>query len=330
MAKLKVQPKKEIEALWKELPRRRKEEREKNVLLERFGLKGEKKSLQAIGNRYGITRERVRQIQNQGIKSLRKVAKGKKIFRKIAKIVEKRGGLITLETATKLFLPKNATEQHKRWLHLFLVANPYLHYFKETASNYPFFTRGISQKTISQRFKNLIKLFKKAGQGLPLRKVASRLRLKPSLIKELCLAHKQLGVREGKVGLMSFPEINPKTTEAKIDLIFNKYRRPLHFTEIARLIRKEKLGNRQPTTPTVHNELIKHREKYVLVGRGVYALKKWGYLEGTVKEVIAQILKRANKKLTKEELIQEVLKQRQVKRNTILLNLAPFKHQLKS
>ena len=39
----------------------------RNILISRFGLEGKKKTLQAIGDELDITRERVRQIENQAV-----------------------------------------------------------------------------------------------------------------------------------------------------------------------------------------------------------------------------------------------------------------------
>ncbi|MCD6195044.1 hypothetical protein J7K05_02535 [bacterium] len=325
-----VKPKKELDKLFQILPQRPKEQREKDVLFARFGINGKEQSLQAIGNRYHITRERVRQIQNQGIKNLHKAAKKIKIYRQIAKKVEKQAGILSLETAYKIFLPKNATKKSKTFLFLFLVANPHLRYFKETSKNNPFFTFKISPKKIKKIFQRTLSLFKKEKQALKISLAAKKLKIETKQLKEVANILKEVDIREGKIGLTSFPEINPKTTEAKIDFIFKKYQKPLHFSKIAYLIRKEKLYSKKPTEATVHNELIRHRHKYTLIGRGIYALKEWGYTEGTVKDIIAQIIKKSNRKLSREEVIAEVLKQRQVKRNTILLNLAGFRKELKA
>lgn len=326
----KIRPKEELDKLFQSLPQRPKEQREKTILFARFGISGNKQSLQSIGNRYHLTRERVRQIQNQGIKNLKQKAKEFEIHLKIAKEVEKLQGILSLETAYKIFLAQNANQKSKRLLHLLLAANPYLTYFKETSKNYPFFVYKITPQKIQKISKKIIDFCKKEDQALKLSQAAKKLKLNPKQLKEVANILKDLGIRENKIGLMSFPEINPKTTEAKIDFIFKKYQKPLHFSELTQLIRKEKLTSKKPTEATVHNELIKHRNKYVLIGRGIYALKKWGYLEGTVKEVIAQIIKKSNRKLSREEVIVEVLKQRQVQRNTILLNLSSFKNKLKT
>jgi DNA-binding winged helix-turn-helix (wHTH) protein len=53
----------------------------------------------------------------------------------------------------------------------------------------------------------------------------------------------------------------------------------------------------------------------------LYGLKEWGYMAGTVADVLENILRGAQQPLSREELISEVLKQRFVKKNTILLSL---------
>ena len=57
-----------------------------------------------------------------------------------------------------------------------------------------------------------------------------------------------------------------------------------------------------------------------MVGRGLYALKDWGYTAGVVKDVISDILGKGGP-MVKEKVITAVLKQRFVKPNTIFINL---------
>ena len=66
-------------------------ERARDVLTKRYGLgpTGETSTLESIGQAYGITRERVRQIENYGIQSIQKSEEYKKIKdARIAKIKE--------------------------------------------------------------------------------------------------------------------------------------------------------------------------------------------------------------------------------------------------
>jgi DNA-directed RNA polymerase delta subunit len=73
---------------------------------------------------------------------------------------------------------------------------------------------------------------------------------------------------------------------------------------------------------SVHNELIRDR-RFVLIGRGIYALREWGYFPGEVKDIIFKFLKEEGP-LTKEEILERIKKQRMVKENTVLINLAKY------
>jgi hypothetical protein len=124
----------------------------------------------------------------------------------------------------------------------------------------------------------------------------------------------------GEWGLMSSPEVSPRGVKDMAYLVFKKEKKPLHFTEVASLINKTVFSDRKAHPQTVHNELIKD-PRFVLVGRGTYALSDWGYEPGTVRDVLVSVLKNAGNGLTREEIIKTVQAKRLVKENTILLNL---------
>jgi hypothetical protein len=87
------------------------------------------------------------------------------------------------------------------------------------------------------------------------------------------------------------------------------------------LINAQSLDKRTAYKETVHNKLIKDK-RFVLVGRGIYALTEWGYKPGVVADIIAEILKETKRAMGRDELIAEVLKRRMVKKNTILVGLS--------
>ncbi len=128
--------------------------------------------------------------------------------------------------------------------------------------------------------------------------------------------------KDGEIGLADWPEIKPRGVKDKAYLVFRKHGKPLHFTKVAGLI--DELEYNQPnkkTYPqTVHNELIKDN-RFVLVGRGTYALSEWGYVPGTIKDIIVKVLSDKNSALNKDEIVKEVLSQRMVAKNTVLMNL---------
>ena len=94
----------------------------------------------------------------------------------------------------------------------------------------------------------------------------------------------------------------------------------MHFSEISKKIKQSDFKRKDVTTQAIHNELIKD-DRFILVGRGIYALKEWGFKKGTVSDVITDILKKANEPLHRDEIVKQVLQNRYVKETTILLNL---------
>ncbi|MCA9364852.1 MAG: hypothetical protein KC736_03095 [Candidatus Moranbacteria bacterium] len=127
----------------------------------------------------------------------------------------------------------------------------------------------------------------------------------------------------GKWGLVSWPLIRPRNIRDKVYLILLETGTPLHFLDIAHAIDQHDLRKKKkrPTHPqTVHNELIKDA-RFVLVGRGTYALAQWGYQHGTVRDVIIKILETQGSPMSADAILTEVLKVRDVKRSTVMINL---------
>lgn len=120
-------------------------------------------------------------------------------------------------------------------------------------------------------------------------------------------------------GMNHSEEISPKTINHKIYLVLKNETKPMHFVDIAKRINEVCFDRKIANPATVHNELILD-PKYVLVGRGIYGLKEWGFKEGVVQDVIREILKE-NGALTKEQIIDKVLENRLVKKTTISLAL---------
>ena len=124
-------------------------------------------------------------------------------------------------------------------------------------------------------------------------------------------------------GLADWSEVNPKTARDWAYLVLKRADRPMHFSEIAKLVgnhRKQKYTNLQ----TVHNELIKDN-RFVLVGRGLYGLREAGLIPGTAREIIAHVLKKEGP-LHSREVVNRVREQRVLKEGTILINLQNKKY----
>jgi hypothetical protein len=124
----------------------------------------------------------------------------------------------------------------------------------------------------------------------------------------------------GHWGVHNWREIKPKTINDKIYLVLKNHSKPLHFAKISEIINEIAFDHKKANAATVHNELILD-SKYVLVGRGLYGLKEWGYKKGTVSDVIEEILADEKDPITRDEILQKVLERRMVKKATIILAL---------
>ncbi len=294
-------------------------ERTKNIIAKRFGIFDETKAtLEAIGKDYGITRERVRQIEKDGIKNIRKEAVGyKEVFNFFEEKLEGFGGVKREET----FIDSLISEKGDRNCVIFLLnIHDGILRFAETQDFFAFWAK---EKNDFRKAKNVIKdvqhKLQKKKQLLSPEEISEDVGLDEGVLVSYLEISKQVVQNEdGFFGLYKWPEINPRGIKDRAYLIFKKAGRPLHFREVASMLGE----NANPQT--THNELIKD-SRFVLVGRGVYALSQWGYTPGEVKEVIRNILKEEGS-LHKNEIIVRVSKQRVVKKNTIIQNLSNKKY----
>lgn len=294
-------------------------ERQKEVILRRFGLKNEEReTLESIGRDFGITRERVRQIEEDGLRRIKpEIVKYQRVFQYFGQYLKKRGGLRKEE----ILLRDLARKEQPAQVYFLLTISENFERFAENENFYSFWAINSDSFKVA---KNIIDLLfnklREIGRPLNLKELSS-FSPNPALIYYLEISKRILQNPEGFYGLRDWPEINPRGVKDKAYLVFKKVGKPLHFKEVAKQIEGALIQ-------TVHNELIKD-PRFVLVGRGIYALKEWGYLPGQVKDVIAQILKE-NGPLTQGEILERVLKQRLVKESTILLNLNNKKHFLRT
>ena len=315
--------------------------RTQEIISLRFGLKdGQRQTLEAIGQKYGITRERVRQVEEAAFFDFRKPAVldlFKPTFQSIDNFFNQQGQLAREEKL--LFSLTNQQHPHPVRGGLFFaltLGQPYQR-FVESDKFYSLWTNSLATLNKADSFiVNLVNELEKRKELIPLNRILSYLKEKNAILpKKSLLSYldvtKQINQDNfGYFGLSSWPQINPRGVKDKAYLIFKEQNRPLHFREVAKLINQSNYLNsdlarlnpdsmRQARPQTVHNELIKDT-RFVLVGRGTYALKEWGYQPGTIREVIIQMLKEAGS-LTREEILNKVLKKRLVKPNTVLINL---------
>lgn len=287
--------------------------RQKNIVVERFGLAGgERKTLEAVGKKFGITRERVRQIQDGTLDEIKsKVGAHQAIFQNFKTYFQKAGNLRKEEA----MLQELGRAKWPNQVYFLLSLEESFSRFGANNDFYPLWASGSASLNNAQKAVSLLaRKLREAGKPLSLKELADISSENEKVLASYLGVSKKIKKNsEGVFGLKDWPEINPRGVKDKAYLLFKKLQEPLHFTRVADMIEGS-------LVQTVHNELIRD-PRFILVGRGMYALREWGYEPGQVKDVILRILKSGRQPLTKEEILNKVLEQRIVKENTVFLNL---------
>lgn len=316
--------------------------RAQDILARRFGLhKQEPETLEAIGQSHGITRERVRQIVEDGIQQFKESSLHKREREQLDAIFQHMTSLLAESGHVKrqdLLVQQAGDSKAANSIIFLLHLGDQFYKQKETEYVYPFWTSKKEIVEISRQLLDAVSAFmeerKEAVEFEDLAKfhnVRQQEKIHPHTLASLLEVSKRIARSyNGRWGLQEWPEVYPKGMRDKAYVVLRDVERPLHFVEVAKFIEhlQESLAGqkRKAVLPqTVHNELIKD-PRFVLVGRGTYALQDWGYKPGTVKDVIREILHDNGGTMTREAIVQKTLDQRRVKESTILLNLQDKKY----
>lgn len=300
-------------------------QRTRDILFSRFGLKdGQRKTLEAIGQEYSITRERVRQVEEAAFSDLKKseiISFFGPAFRSIDSFFNQEGKIVREERLLSSLTKVDHPHSDRGALYFILTLGQPYKRFVESDRFHPLWSNSDdsliqADKAINQLVKRLEEIDKPISQNHILKEI--------NLSKKVALSYldatKQINQNNfGQFGLVRWPEISPRGAKDKAYIVLKEHGNPLHFREVANFINKANLGTNLAQAQTVHNELIKD-PRFILVGRGTYALKEWGYQPGTVKDVIIKLLEE-NGPLAKDNILSKVLDTRLVKPNTVLINL---------
>ena len=299
-----------------------KKDRDREVLRRRSGINVAPQTLEQIGQDLSITRERVRQIEKAALQKIRDKAEHKNEFSSnVLLIMTKKGGLLSTETLGSELGINTTLEPFAVFL---IKVNPQFVYMERNDNHGRIIadSKVFDENKIRKLHDALVEAVKTNGKPAKFKGIHQLIDgpYSQDSLMELAKASSHLSELDNNWGLNSWPEVNPKSIRDKIYLILKKTGRPMHFTDIADKISVLAANPKKVTTQAVHNELIKD-QRFVLIGRGIYALAEWGYRSGTVADIIEEILREENGPLNKDEIVKRVLARRQVKTTTIVLNL---------
>jgi hypothetical protein len=303
--------------------------REREIISRRFGISSQKETLEQIGEMLSITRERVRQLEKAIVIRIKihaeegkvddLVAAEKLIIRNLTEL----GRVARVETLAEQIYGHKSTAKERSTLsfigevssQLSVIYDSDRYYHSICIAEYG------DEKTVRAKADEIVKVVTGYGKPMTVAELDEKLDYQhPDHIAAVANISKQLATLGGMWGLAKWPLINPRNIRDKIFVILEGKKAPMHFSEIAKAIAESNFNRKNVTIQAIHNELIKDK-RFVLIGRGIYALSAWGYSSGTVTDTIKKVLSENGGVMERNEIVKQVLKARQVKETTILLNL---------
>lgn len=316
-----------VESIVNDILQTIEKEREREIIARRYGLFERKETLEQIGELLSITRERVRQLEKAVITKLRQIAVKdlphiQAFEQVILEHLENVGNVAKISDITKA-LTGGSDRLNQSRIAFLADLSPNLSVIEDNDN----FHHAVGNKkihdteSIRKNIETIIDAIKNIGEPTSITNIKSKTgHVSESHVKALASVSKNISHLHDNWGLSRWPLVNPRNIRDKIYVVLKKKGSPLHFNEIASEIKQSSFRRKDVTTQAIHNELIKDK-RFVLIGRGIYALNEWGYSKGTVADIITEVLKKAGEPLHRDEIVKRVLASRQVKETTILLNL---------
>lgn len=313
---------------------RAENDRSKKIIKSRYGLQtGGKETLEEIGNWFGITRERVRQIQAKTLRKMKHPStKGRSlILLTINKTLEENGGIISDEEADILIPKAFDTKKYDGSSFLDLLSD--LGWVqKNRIGDINFYaSRDIKPVDITKLMEDVYSHIKSSPALLSVENIfeslsEKRIEYKESkfitdqMILKICKIDPRIEEKlPDKFGLYLF---HPSTADwcRQIVEILCEDDCPLHFTEISNKLndRLALTSDRRLDVRRVHSILIENPEFSHTGVRGTYGLTEWGFRKETTAELVEECIIKAGFPLNWKQIYNYVSKYKDTKPNNIM------------
>lgn len=307
--------------------------KEKDVIERRFAIgHTNRETLDRIGKRYSVTRERIRQIESVAIQKLIRISQDKSIrvlhdlaqqtladhggamfedllISEMLKHIDEPSKVDINSLKFTLKVSRSVQKQEKNQFH-----RTFWHTQETTAAVVKAAMKDV-KKFLSQQ--KTVQSFEKINEALQDKHPEALLRSAMHIDWNL------MEVETGAWGLKSWRFINPRSIKDCIQIVLKNNEKPMHFSDIMQAITADFPDRKKVTPQASHNELIRHDE-FVLVGRGLYGLREWGLAAGTVCDLIRSVLIENGGSMKRQDIIQKVLDKRDVRLGTISLSLQKY------
>ncbi len=318
--------------------------KEQLVLVRKFGILtgGKEVPLQRIGKDYNLTRERVRQIEAQGLMRMRRLMVGNSAYidliEEAKSILKRDGGILLEDDLINKIVNLKKYDFTRQEMKLILVSDFDITYLKRNK----YYNKCFYIDPLFEDFLTVVALyakdyFKSRTDSAEVYEFANHLKTQfiqqydqISLLRadnfymSLFTVIRDMKMFDGKVGPADFAEVNPKTIKLKVLYTMRRLGKPIHFQELPAKIMAH-FPEKNVKVNTVHNELVKNNDYFVNLGLGLYGLKERWFKGGTVVDIIVRIFQAHKRPMSVKEVSKELLKEKMVSPNTILLNLQKYK-----
>jgi hypothetical protein len=317
--------------------------KERLVLMKKFWLNWEKWiPLQRIGKEYSLTRERIRQIETQALMRFRRLIVWNQTYMEVLqeakKILDSHGGFLLEDILVSKLVNKNMFKFTRQELKLILVSDFDVSFLKRNKYiNKSFYLEPLYEDLLTKMVLFIQDYFSSRKNSQDLYEFVWLLKedfakdfkeiayLKNDLFYiNFFESIRDISVFDGKIWLPTFEDVNPKTIKLKILYTMRRINKPVHYQELPSKI-VEWFPQKPVKLNTIHNELVKNNDIFVNLWLWIYGLKERGYEWGQVKDILVRIFERNNRPMNVKELCKEMLKEKMVSPNTVMLNLQKYK-----
>ncbi|MBU2101263.1 hypothetical protein KKH05_00875 [Patescibacteria group bacterium] len=258
------------------------DKRARDIVVRRYGLKTpQKNTLASLGLEYGLTRERVRQIEATSLRGIGSKIKEDEQAKKFIKLTEdylksvanlRRSDLLAKDIGILSGLYDGHDQVFENKLNFLakVLGRPYV--IDATPSTYTIWHLDKSIHDIALSLVKKLLNVKEHNFNKYVIDVIDEYDLTESVILNYLSLSKNFSIGPyGHMGADHWLKVNPKTVRDKAYLVLSESEEPMHFRDIAESVNSISDGDK--ASATVHNELIRD-PRFVLIGRGTYSLNE--------------------------------------------------------
>ena len=317
--------------------------KERLVLMKKFGLGWQKGvPLQRIGQEYNLTRERIRQIETQALMRFRRLVVWNEAYMSVLSeakaILDAHGGILWEDSLIAKIINRNICKFTKEELKVILISDFDVTYLKRNKLLYKaFYIEPLFEDLLTKMALYVNNYFEKTKKSEDMYEFIAKVKEDfvkdykdiPYLKNDLFYVNffsiiRNVSVFDWKIGFDDFADVNPNTMKLKLYYVMKRLNKPVHYQELPAKI-MDYFPNKSCKINTIHNELVKNNDLFVNLGLGRYGLKEWWYEGGVVKDILVRIFEKNGRPMAVKELCKEVLKEKMVSPNTVMLNLQKYK-----